>query len=357
MDFKKFNLFYKTELLFLKQVHYWCKQKKYGIEKEGRIWIYNSLDKWAEQLGVSKSTIQRTIRSLKKQSILDSAYLSYNKRNRTLFYSINYDKLAGLNHIPELVKNVKYHKGNDHMVDHMYIDNNNNFNKSYKSIKNLSQKKLEDINLDEHTIVENQNPEYTNSEKVTEKPKNTTVQDMIRVFNEEFSDVSVQLDKSLARNMVAAFKIKFENSIQKWKGFLKLIKTSNYLMSEKFKLTLKWLLKFSTIDRLNLGELGVKICNIFINKIDDEELQSRVEQQISETEEDEIFKNFRKQIAQKLSNAVYLNWFSKVKFENLKDIIRLVYPNKFIEDTIKIRYADKVQDIANEYLQYSLVMY
>ena len=70
MDFKKFNLFYKTELLFLKQVHYWTSTGKYGIEKEGRIWIYNSLDQWAEQLGVSKSTIQRTIRSLKKQGII-----------------------------------------------------------------------------------------------------------------------------------------------------------------------------------------------------------------------------------------------------------------------------------------------
>lgn len=338
-----------NENKFLKQLSYWTSTGKYGIKKEGRIWIYNSLDQWAEQLNVSKSTIQRTVRSLKERGIIDSAYLSHNKRNRTLFYSINYDKLAGLNHIPKIVKNVKYHKGNDHMVDHMYIDNNNNFNKSYKSIKNLSQKKLEDINLDEHTIVENQNPEYTNSEKVTEKPRNTTVQDMIRVFNEEFSDVSVQLDKNLAKNMVAAFKLKFENSIQKWKGFLKLIKTSNYLMSEKFKLTLKWLLKFSTIDRLNLGELGVKICNIFTNKIDDEDLQSRVEQQISEIDEEENFKTFRKQIAQKLSNAVYLNWFSKVKFEKQENEIKTIYPSKFIEDTIQVRYKDQLRYIVSEY--------
>ena len=44
-------------------------------------------------------------------------------------------------------------------------------------------------------------------------------------------------------------------------------------MSEKFNLTLHWLLKFSTIDRLLQGDLGVKLKEIFFSKTKDEELE------------------------------------------------------------------------------------
>ncbi len=327
------NKLKKLEITFFKQLHYWTQRGQYGLEKDGRIWIYNSLDSWAKQLKVSKSTIQRSIRSLKEQGIIDSEYLSHSKRNRTLFYSINYEILAksDFSHIVKIKAKIP---ADEHMVDHMYyIDNNNKINKSYKSPNNFFEKSSK--NLEEN--VSNLEP------GVVEKPKNTIVQDMVKVFNSEFSDISVKLDKNLARNLVAAFKLKFEGSLEKWKEFLKLIKTSSYIMGEKFKLTLSWLLKFSTIDRLKLGELGVKIWSIFTNKINDEELQSRVDQQISEIDEDENFKIFRKQIAQKLSNAVYLNWFAKIKFEKQKDITNIIYPSKFVEDTINIRYMSEVQ--------------
>ena len=335
-----------SEVTFLSNLNYWINNKTdYGVQKLEKKWIYNTLAQWAKQTQLSKISVRRAIENLKKQGIISSAYLSYNKRNRTLFYSINYQNLDEIvNGFKSSSLREKYK--NEHMDEHMYIDNNNNFNKSYKSIKTLSQKKLEDKNLDNCIVVETQKHEDTNSGKqITEKPKNTTVQDMVRIFNEEFSDVSVQLDKNLARNMVAAFKLKFENSIQKWKSFLKLIKTSNYLMGEKFKLTLRWLLKFSTIDRLNLGELGVKICNKFSNKIDDEELQSRVEQQISEKYEPEILKEIRRKISEKISPAMYLAWFANVDFKQEDGTIRAIYPSRFVEDTIKIRFIENFKYI------------
>ncbi len=341
-DLSKF--FKPSECAFLCNLSYWLSNKNnYGVQKFEKKWIYNTLEQWAKQTKFSKISIRRAIENLKKQNIVFSEYLSQNKRDRTLFYSINYKKLNEILENSSALKN-NIEEQNEHMGEHMYyIDNNNNFNKSYKSLNNFSEKNFKDLgeNISNSEILV---PKLL----VTAKLKNTTVQDMVKVFNDEFSDITIKLDKNLARNLVAAFKMKFESSLEKWKNFLKLIKTSSYLMGEKFKLTLRWLLKFSTIDRLKLGELGVKIKEFFTNEIQEDELQKRVEQHIAETDEDENFKTFRKQIAQKLSNAVYLTWFAKIKFKKQKGITNIIYPNKFVEDTIKIRYTDKVQNIFAE---------
>ena len=315
--------FNNNENKFLKQMMYWCQQKKYGIEKDGRIWIYNTLDEWAKQLKVSKSSVQRTIRSLKEKGIIDSDYLSCNKRNRTLFYSINYDKLQDSSMFQHVVKNNCNSNISDHMVDHMYNKKHKQINnKSYKSPDNFSQKKLE-VEISD-----------------VGKQKNTTVQDMMKVFNQEFSNLPIQLNKNVARNFVAAFKLKFENSLEKWKEFISLVKTSTYLMSEKFKLTVNWLLKFSTIDRLKNGELGVKIKEFFTNEIQEDEWNSRAEQQIAETDEPEEIKSIRKKISEKITPAKYIAWFKNVKFLQKNETFELIYPNKFIEDNIKLKFSE-----------------
>ena len=314
---------------FLHQLQYWTQRGQYGIEKDGRIWIYNTLDSWSKQLKCSKSTTQRIIRDLKGQGIIDSAYLSYNKRNRTLFYSINYDKFSDVN----LVKNKSKTEDEDHMFDHMYYkDNNNKINKSYKSSNSFFQK----------------NSDVSKPANV-EKSKNTTIQDMLKTFNSEFSDISVRLDKNLSRNLVAAFKLKFEGSLEKWNQFLKLIKTSTYLMSEKFKLSLHWLLKFSTIDRLKLGELGVKINEFFTNDLFENDWRSKVEQQIAETDDCEKIKTIRRKIAEKITPAKYMTWFKNVKFLQKNKKIELIYPNRFIEDAIKTKFFTDLSCMALVY--------
>ena len=330
INYYKKQLSNEVESHFLKQLNYWTRRGQYGLEKDGRIWIYNSLDSWAKQLKVSKSTIQRTIRSLKEQGIIDSEHLSYSKRNRTLFYSINYKKLAKSD-FSHMVKIKEKTTAYDHMVDHMYyIDNNNKFNKSYKSPDNFSEKSSK-----------SSEEKSSNLEPVvTEKPKNTTVQDMVKVFNTEFSDISVNLDKNLARNLVAAFKLKFEGSLEKWKEFLKLIKTSSYIMGEKFKLTLRWLLKFSTIDRLKLGELGVKIKSFFVTEIPEDEWISKAEQQIDETDEPAEIKAIRREIVKKITAAKYMAWFKNVKFLQKNETFVPIYPNRFTEDNIKLKFSE-----------------
>ena len=50
---------------FLKQLAYWSlNSKDYGLKKDGKTWIYNTYEQWAEQLHFSVSTVRRSIKAL-----------------------------------------------------------------------------------------------------------------------------------------------------------------------------------------------------------------------------------------------------------------------------------------------------
>lgn len=224
---------------FLKQLAYWSlSQKDYGVKLNGKTWIYNTYEQWAEQLHLSVSTVRRAIKTLDDLGFISLDYLSSNKRNRTLYYSINFDVIEEFlnkkNTIPSVHFSEDLNQLNEHIYEHMYIDNKIQDNKSHKSINSkIFEKKIEN-----------------KTEIIDENSKPTIVQDMIKIWNQEFPNQKivsgstkqvgiVHLTKQLARFLVASFKLKFENCLEKWKRYLRLIKTSTYLMEEKFKLSVK----------------------------------------------------------------------------------------------------------------------
>lgn len=367
-----------NEKNFIKQLNYWIQRGKYGVEHDGSIWIYNSLDDWAMQLKVSKSSIRRAIQALKQKGIIKTSYLSENKRNRTLYYTIDYDnfdfesikKSYIKKRIFQISKNDKILSKNEHMAEHMekvalkslknqsikvknkceneYIIYNTNtiVNKSYKSIDKDTSKNPE------KSISTPSKPQET--EKLQ---KNTTIQDMLRELKIELPEISVFLNKNLARNLVAAFKLKFKSSITKWHEFLKLVKTSVYLMSEKFHLTLQWLLKFSTIDRLLQGDLGVKLKEVFFSKTEDEEREIQQKQQaktekllhqINELEETEACKEIRKKILQRIGNVKYETWFTKVFLTEGNNVVNVNISTRtslFVFDYISNHFRDTMDSL------------
>ena len=155
--------FTEPEAIFLKKLHYWISRGEYGVVHDNKIWIYNTLEQWAEQLGVSKSTFQRRIKKLREEGIVETAYLARNRRDRTLHYTINYEKynqkiemqMAKRQSICKRNQAVRIHMVKtknctdknehmaEHMVDHMYNINNIS-NKIHKSINQgtTSQKTL-----------------------------------------------------------------------------------------------------------------------------------------------------------------------------------------------------------------------
>lgn len=325
---KKLNKYLcKTERLFLNRLYFWSSHRKnFGIEKDGRVWIYNTLDNWSDQIGVSKSSIRRAIKSLKEKGFVDSNYLAINKRNRTLYYSINFEKindyLSKINIVPYVhIKDLNTQKNvsSEHMDEHLYIIDNSKqiINKSYKS-KNFIK----------------ENAKNTSSGD----PKPTIVQDMIKIFNEEFPNAKMFLTKHIARNLVSAFKTKFNSCLKEWKRYLKLVKTSSYIISEKFKLSILWLIKFFTIDRIRVGELGVNSGRIIPDK---EELTEKLNQHMEDLNETESCKELRYSIIRKLSLPTYLSWFTKVSFSENDGKFTMKAESQFVEDWIKCNFADQ----------------
>ncbi|MDQ6603129.1 MAG: hypothetical protein M3Z19_10410, partial [Chloroflexota bacterium] len=86
-----------NEAIFAQQLHYWLRGKS-GKEHDGRRWIYNTREEWQEQFSFwSLAQITRTTASLKEQGVLlTTNSLNKSKMDRTLWYSLDYDRLDDL---------------------------------------------------------------------------------------------------------------------------------------------------------------------------------------------------------------------------------------------------------------------
>lgn len=351
----------------LKQLAYWISHKnEYGVFKDGKVWIYNTYEQWAEQLNVSASTVCRGLNALKDLNFICSAHLSPNKRNRTLYYSINFSaikeffeknsrkKTAPVVH-SSVNSNLPRNAMNDVMDDVMYITNNK------IQINNISNKSHQDAlgtsieNQIDSTVCRVCNENYSDTQKIISandsqtvvsenSPKTqaagTTCQDMMKILKEElFENQEIRLTKPLARYLVASFKTKFSNNLDEWKRYLRLIKTSSYMMSEKFTLSVKWILKFETIDRIRAGELGVDESKI---PVDVSEIEQKALDHIESLDESENCKKFRHEIIKKLSPRVYISWFTKVDLiEEAKQVV-IKAANSFVKDYIKANFSEKL---------------
>jgi DNA-binding MarR family transcriptional regulator len=324
------KIFKHFEALFLNSLIYWSNHTNcYGIEKDKRVWIYNTLDEWAKQLKVSKSTVQRVIKSLKEQGLIEFEYLSKNKRDRTLFYSINYQKLEEVINAskPSVIRSNSAQNDHmvDHMVDHMYYNNNNNNN---------------NINKSDESKISNKNKNIVINSSA-KKP--TIVQDMLKVWNSEFSNSNCILNKELAKFLVAAFKIKFKNSLKEWEKYIQLIKTSTYLMSNKFKLTIRWAIKFFTIDRLKSGDLGVDEGKIPIDQ--NSELKKALEH-IESVDETKKCKSLREKVIKIFSPSIYNSWFKKISFIEIGEGVFMKQNDGhsgFLKDYIERHFCDQLE--------------
>lgn len=81
-----------NEAMILQQIHYWIRKSEHNID--GKTWIYNSISQWREQFPFwSESTINRTIKNLIEQGLLFIGNYNRDRRDRTRWYSINYESL------------------------------------------------------------------------------------------------------------------------------------------------------------------------------------------------------------------------------------------------------------------------
>ena len=181
------------------------------------------------------------------------------------------------------------------------------------------------------------------------KKKTTTTQDMLEIWNTTLGEkAQASMSKDLAPLLVSAFHKKFEQNLDQWKSYCDLIKTSPYLMGEHFLLSIFWGLKFSAIDRLRAGELGVKpnAINHSIGQGGTPAVtENQVEQMIEKLPESTEAKTTRLQIAHAIGAAAYHSWFHQATFVTREEGLQLVAPNTFVERYWETNYAWVMREI------------
>lgn len=85
-----------NESIVIQQVHYWLeknREKKLNFH-DGRYWTYNSIKKWKENFPFwSEKTIERTFSIVVNMGIFVTGNYNRDKRDRTKWYTIDYEKL------------------------------------------------------------------------------------------------------------------------------------------------------------------------------------------------------------------------------------------------------------------------
>lgn len=145
-----------NEAILLQKIHGWlqCTPK----EHVGRNWIYNSYKSWHEQLPfMSETTIKRAVKNLIEKKIIITENFNKNSFDKTLWYSIDYEKLNeiveisdSIKLIPSRVSDCDYREYQNDTTNTNNNYNNNNNNKKRENIEKLyfENNKVNDIFLE-----------------------------------------------------------------------------------------------------------------------------------------------------------------------------------------------------------------
>ena len=332
--------FNRGEVLFIESIRYFLNNEKIGVIRDGRKWVYNSFDKIAAHMNYSVRQVKRICSSLVKLGVLFIGRFSRGRYNKTNYYSINEEKLKQI--LSTLEVHVENHEvecqnvtiDGDKMslsiTENTYLDLINKSERKFTSqtSQNYIKKEIEDPNTESNQLTE--------SESDVKIPR-TTTNDMFKLWKEWFPISEDVLTKDLSRMLVAAFKKKFECNLGKWKHYLKKIESSSYLTGEKFQLTLKWVLKFTTIDRIKNNELGVQ-------DIQDKAgftLTEAIETIMGSADSQRV-KSVRRELLQMFGAPIYKSWFLDTEIFETNEGVSFKAPSKFRQDHILNNYWCKL---------------
>ena len=85
-----------NQAMILQRVHYWLELNKKNKRNfhDGRHWTYNTINEWQEEFPFwSKETVKRAFNKLRQLGLILVGNFNVYKMDRTLWYSIDYEKL------------------------------------------------------------------------------------------------------------------------------------------------------------------------------------------------------------------------------------------------------------------------
>jgi hypothetical protein len=86
-----------NEAIILQQIHYWISNELNKNIVNGRKWVYNTYEEWKSQFPFwSRNTIIRTIEALEYKKLVISGEFNKLSRDRTKWYTIDYERLGSL---------------------------------------------------------------------------------------------------------------------------------------------------------------------------------------------------------------------------------------------------------------------
>jgi hypothetical protein len=375
-----------TAAKFLAQLNYWLKKDAIGFEKSGKKWIYNTATEWSAQIGVSTRSVERAIKKLKDIGVIEVSKLSPVPQIQTNYFTIDYESyhlfLRGDDNDKHLKKSVNKNDNREgkasEAVEKSHSDTVSGSprrsvgiytkitNKDY--LNNKSEKNFEKNNfvtntvgqgttspttpeekrtsLEEYQAQETINPTEnsktspevpakapleTNENVQKTTPQPTIVQDMMREITSELPTLEAKLTKDIAKCLVAAFKTKFDNDLNRFAHYLKRIKSSKYLMGEGFILTLNWILSYKTIDRILNGELGVTLAEYNVPK----DLETIATTHIDTQSESDIAKKIRQRYKSYFGADMYTAWMMQVIIHTQDTRVVIEAPSRFVKDRVQ----------------------
>jgi hypothetical protein len=327
------RLFGASSAAFLSQLNYWIQKNRSGVFHKGKRWIFNTAEEWSSQLGVSDRQIRRIVAELKKSGIILVEKLADYKSNRTNYYTINYERLNELLEERQTsleASSMSQSSGQNVLMVKTEITNIEN-NKSDKPKANIE---VSGKSNNQTEQVKKINP-GNEKNKTIEPSGNNTIQEMVSFWNQTFPTKKVSLNRDLAPLFLSAFKVKFNSDILQWKHYCKTIESSQYLTGKSFKLSIYWVLKYQTIDRIRAGEFGVKDVPI---PGEQQMLEKEFQVQIVHLSEPEKCKEVRLKILKLYGAYAYKHWFHPLKFFIVEGRINFSAPSQFHGDYVAREY-------------------
>lgn len=337
--------FGRSKAQFLSQLHYWI-SKGQGTQHENLSWIFNTVEAWADQLQLSVRQIKRIIKELREKGVIFTKKLSLHKSNQTNYYSINYERLKHLSNQKKTNENVKNHRQSPRHThsDMMTPSKGQNDPLVIQRITNKDYDKSEFEGMMESqgkgeggAFLDPVNQDQNNN---LTKIKNTTSQDMVRIWNKVVCKSPTSLTKELAPLLVAAFKQKFNACLNKWEHYCQTLTSSEYMMGKTFDLNLKWALKFATIERVRAGGFGVKEIAC---KVDEHEAYDQALKHIERCHEESTCQEIRRNVLQAFGAVKYNTWFQKVRLEERAGEVIVVPPSAFVAHYIEKEFGNILQ--------------